>query len=359
MNSVLSESLPPAVRSDLEHRLHESLGFQLERVVELDAPVIHNNRLYRLHSREGRDLLLKLYQQDGRQRLEREFAALTFLTARGFATVPTPYLLDEGHYYAVYSFEPGANRPSAHWTTDDARAAGAFAAELHQFTRDTPSADFPTAFSGTFSYADMLAGLRRRLAIFSRYVASAESLPPPIQSFLSDLDPVAEVERLIAAALRGLSHADIAARVPHEHHRLSTNDFAPHNILIRPAGHAGSRLCVLDHEYFGWDEPAALVAGFLTAEQALDLPPAARQAFLESYRTSGVAPPVTFDRLERVGLLMHLSWCGVHLQLCAPEFIAKKRFASPNLDVTTHLQDQLSKLHRRLAVAQATLGPPA
>jgi hypothetical protein len=71
-----------------------------------------------------------------------------------------------------------------------------------------------------------------------------------------------------------------------------------------------------------------------------------------------VAPPGTFDRLERVALLMHLSWCAVHLQLITPAFIAKKRFASPGLDVDAHLSDQIAKLQRRLAIArQAIAGP--
>lgn len=358
MVAAPAQTLPPSLLTSLEERLVRALDFRLAAVAELEAPVIHNNRLFRLEAHDGRAALLKLYQRDDRRRLEREYDALSFLRARGFTTVPSPHLRDDARYYAVYSFEPGANKPAAQWTERDAAAAGQFAADLHRIAPQTPGADFPPAFSGTFSYAEMLAGLRRRLTIFRGYVASAPSdgtLPPAIRELLDMLDPTAEVERLVTLALRGLSPEEIESRVPREHHRLNTNDFAPHNILIRPQGHPDGYLCVVDHEYFGWDETAALIAGFLTAEQALDLPPSAQRAFLETYRAAGVAPPGTFERLERVGLLMHLAWCGVHMALITPDGIARKRFATPRLDVDAMLTDQIAKLHRRLAIARKSV----
>jgi hypothetical protein len=41
--------------------------------------------------------------------------------------------------------------------------------------------------------------------------------------------------------------------------------------------------------------------------------------------------------------------------LVTPEIIAKKRFATPTLDVSAHVRDQLATLRHRLQVAEQTL----
>jgi hypothetical protein len=91
---------------------------------------------------------------------------------------------------------------------------------------------------------------------------------------------------------------------------------------------------------------------FVTAEQSLDLPQPHRDALLRAYR-DGVGLPVDErTRMERVMALLHVAWCGVHLQLLVPDLIEKKRFACPDLDVAAHLQDQIAKFQRRLAIAR-------
>ena len=353
----LSPALPPSLRG----RLRCDLDFDLAAAPELEPGVLRNNRLYRLAASDGRRLLLKVYLRDGRRRLEREWAALAFLRRRGFASVPEAHLCSVDDYYGVYSFESGANKTAAEWTIEDARAAGSFAAELHSISPDDPDAsgaEFPPAFSATFSYADQIAGIRRRLAVFDDYLASTDvgttgPLPESVRSLLAEINAVAEVERLIAAAVIGLAPADIEARIPPLDHRLNTCDFSPHNILIRPPGHPGGHLCVVDHEYFGWDEPGGLIAGFLTADQALDLSLAASTAFLDSYISAASEEIVsaTLTRLARVSALMHASWSAIHLQLLTPKLIEKKRFGSPTLDVSVHVNEQIAKLRRRLALA--------
>ena len=351
----LSPTLPPTLRE----RLRLALDFELAAAPELEPGVLRNNRLHRLEGSDGRRLLLKVYLRDGRHRLEREWAALTFLRQRGFTSVPDAHLHSLEDYYGVYSFESGANKAAADWTPDDARAAGTFAAQLHRISPDDLDAlraDFPAAFSATFSYAEQIAGTRKRLAIFADYLATEQisALPQPVRALLGHLDPIAEVERLITAAVKWLNPNEIEARIPPLHRRLNTCDFSPHNILIRPPGHPDGHLCVVDHEYFGWDEPGGLIAGFLTADQALDLSPAVAAAFLDSYISA--APEeiaaATLARLPRVSALMHASWCAIHLQLLTPTLIEKKRFGTPTLEVSTHLAVQIAKLHRRLALAR-------
>jgi Ser/Thr protein kinase RdoA (MazF antagonist) len=172
-----------------------------------------------------------------------------------------------------------------------------------------------------------------------------------VRALLDAGDPVAEVERLLCAATRDLTAAQLEARVPPDLWRLSPGDLAPHNVLLQDDG----SVCLLDFEYAGWDEPAALPACFLTAETSLALPAGPQDAFLCAYRDAVALPAACLERLDRVSALLHVSWCAVHLQLVTPESIAKKQFATPTLDVSAHVRDQLAKLHRRLEVARRTL----
>jgi Ser/Thr protein kinase RdoA (MazF antagonist) len=348
--TIRPATLPPALGAELERRLAVELGFRIAGVEELDPGVAHNNRIYRLRADDGRAAALKMYIQDGRRRLEREYDVLSFLRDRGFSGVPVPLLRSDPHYCAVYTFEPGDTRPAAAWTAAHAVATGRLAAELHAIRPGEPGADFPPAFSATFSYAEQMEGARTRLARFSAYVAGGD-VSPEVRALLDACDPVAEVEGLLRVATRDLTAAQFLERTPPDLWRLSPGDFAPHNTLLRDDG----SVCLLDFEYAGWDEPAALPACFLTAETCLAMPAGLRDTVLRAYRDAADLPAACLERLDRVSALLHVSWCAVHLQLVTPEIIAKKQFATPALDVPAHVRDQLAKLQHRLEVARRML----
>jgi hypothetical protein len=339
-------TLPPALGRDVERRLAGEQGFRVAGVEELDPGVPHNNRIFRLRAADGRRAALKVYQQDGRQRLEREYDTLAFLRRHGFGGAPSPLLRLGDHYAAVYTFEAGETRPAAAWTVAHAAHAGADAVEVCRQRPGDPGVDFLPAASATFSFADQVRGIRMRLGRFAAYAASG-AVSPEVRALLCEDDPVVQVERLLRAATSGLAQAQLEERVPPELWRLNPGDPAPHNTLLRDDG----TVCLVDFEYAGWDEPAALPACFLTAETSLALPDPQRAAFLRAYREAVDLPAVVLERLNRVSALMHVSWCAVHLQLVVPEFIAKKQFATPTLDVPAHVRDQIAKLRHRLALA--------
>ena len=344
-----------AFLADLERRLPQALGFRLAGVEEVDPGVLHNNRLFRLRAADGRAAMAKLYLRDGRHRLEREYDTLAFLCRRGLRCVPAPLARSDEYYYAVYSLEPGGHRPASRWTEAQAIAAAAVAVELDRIRPEDADVPLRTAFSSAFSHAEGIGRIRARLRLYSAYLASLpdrRALPAEIRDLRAAMDPVAEVERLIAAVTRGVSQAQLEARVPEHRWRLDVGDYAPHNVLIRPLAHPDGPLCVLDLEYAGWDDPVAMTALFATAEQSLDLPRPHRAALLRAYQDGVDLPADERARMERVMALLHVAWCGVHLQLLVPDLIEKKRFATPDLDTAAHLQDQIAKFRRRLAIAR-------
>jgi len=343
---------------DLEPRLAREIGFRLAGVEPVHPGVIHNNRLFRLQSADGRAAMAKLYLQDGRFRLEREYDALAVLRSHGITSVPSPLARSDEHYYAVYSLEAGENRPAAQWTTAHSTASAHFCIQLDRIRPEDVHVPLRDAFAAAFSLSESVTRTRARLSLFTTYASSlggAADSPPEIAGLLASIDPAAEIERLIAAAMRGVSPDAMDARVPDRRRRLDVGDFAPHNVLIRPTGYPDGTICVLDLEYAGWDDPVAMCALFATADQSLGMPPALLEAMLRVFQDGVDLVAEERERMERVMALMHVAWCAIHLQLLVPELIEKKRFASPDLDVTTHRMDQIATFHRRLAIARAAM----
>lgn len=334
------------------------LGFHLDALKEVDPGVVHNNRLFRLRAADGREAMAKLYLRDRRHRMEREYDTLSFLVRRGLRTFPAPLARSDEHYYAVYSLEAGENRPAARWTKAHAEAAAHVCVELDRIRPDDADVPLRRAFPAGFSHAEGVSAVRRRLGLFAEYVGGSsggEGLPRETRDLCASVEPVAEVERLLAAATRGLSPAQLETRVPEHRWRLDVGDYAPHNVLIRPAGHPAGALCVLDLEYAGWDDAVAMCALFATAAQSLDLPRPHLDALLRVFQDGVGLPPEERARMERVMALMHITWCAIHLQLLVPELIEKKRFASPALDVSCHRREQIAKFHRRMGIARAAV----
>jgi len=351
-------SAPAGFLRNLARRLLGELGFRLAGFEEVDPGVVHNNRLFRLRAADGREAMAKLYLRDGRHRMEREYDTLGFLGRRGLRTFPVPLARSGEHYYAVYSLEAGENRPAAQWTTAQAEAAARVCVELDRIRPEDADIPLRTAFPAGFSHEEGLDRVRGRLGLFAEYaggLSGGEGVPPEVRDLCASADPVAEVEVLLAAFTRGISATQREARVPEQQWRLDVGDYAPHNVLIRPAGHADGPLCVLDLEYAGWDDPVAMCALFATADQSLDLPRPHLDALLRAFQDGVGLLEAERARMERVMTLLHIARCAIHLQLLVPELIEKKRFASPTLAVSAHRRNQIAKFHCRVGIARAAV----
>lgn len=339
---------PPSDEALLEQlavRLAAELDFHLTRVEPIDPGRPHNNRLSHLWSHDGREAVLKVYYRDDRHRLDREYTALAFLNSRAVPEVPAALLRDDHLGCAVYSFEQGASRFGPELTLNNVEAIAGFAAALHHIHPDAPGADFRTGVAATFSLADQVTAIRRRLGWFTDYANSA-TVFAPVRQLCDELDVQVSVERLIDLALRGAPDTDSA--VPREAWSLTVGDFAPHNILVRDDG----SICVLDFEYSGWDDPVISSGDFLASDSCQGLAPDCVEAYVRTFRDRAGLSPEEIARSRHVAALMEIGWTVVHLSLVVPERFAVKQFADPSFDVDAHLAYQLGSFRRRLARAE-------
>jgi len=328
----------------LERRLADELGFRIGRQEPIQPWQAHNNRLLHLWSTDAREVVVKIYFQDQRQRLQREYTGLSFLRAQGIRELPTPLLLDDGYQFAVYSFESGATRTGAALSLRSLERVAGFAAALHWIHPDTPGSEmFPTSVPATFSLADQVRGIRARLDSFASY-ASSDAVESSVASLERETELPGRVELLISDVLQDCEDVPVAR----EAWSFSTGDLAPHNVLVTP----DDDICVVDLEYSGWDDPVIPVADFLSAETSTDLSPDNARAFVKAYAQLAQLSAHEVRRLQRVRALMEVGWVAVHLSLLVPERIAPKRFADPAFDVAKHLSKHAQLASARLVRAE-------
>jgi hypothetical protein len=295
-------------------------------------------------------VLAKLYFRDDRRRLEREFRTLAFLAARGLGGVPRALIRNDELGYGVYSFESGETRAPAELTAGQAARIGRFTAELHRITADDADADSPTAVISAFSLAEQVALIRVRLEEF--LASPGTSAYDAVRAFRSELDVAATVEELIRAATADLSADEMTARLTRGRWRLSNGDFGAHNVLIGRAG----RLCFLDWEYSGWDDPARHVQGFLCHAASVGLSAAAAEAFVATYARAAALSEAELQRHERMRRLYEIEWATIHLSAMTERRVQARRFAGAGFDLDDYLSLAIRQYGARVERARTLLG---
>jgi hypothetical protein len=207
------DPIEPRLIERLTQRLESECGFRLAAIEEIDVGTGHNNRILKLRSSDGRGLVAKLYYNDVRHRLAREFGGLTLLRERGIPGVPEPVLRLHEDRLAVYSLEPGSTPRVQDLTTGDLRQLGKLLGSMARIHPGQPGTEAVLpAVSATFSLADQVSFIRSRMGEFRKH-ATAVPDAPEVRAALALVSP-RQIERFIAQALVGLGRAEIEASVP-------------------------------------------------------------------------------------------------------------------------------------------------
>lgn len=302
-----------------------------------------NNRLYRLEAADGERFALKLYPRqdaDPRDRLGAEYAALAFLARHGMAAVPGAVAVDAARHCALYEWIDGVP-VGAGAGPADVDALAAFLVDLQRLAEAPGAADLNPASAACLAPADGVAQYRGRLARL-REVASGF---PELAAFV-DGRLLPEGEAAVGRALAGLVDAglDAAAPIAVDARALSPSDFGFHNALRRPDG----ALVFLDFEYFGWDDPAKMIAD-VVLHPGMALDPPARRRFLSGVQPFFAGRDPLFNARFRFYLpVCALIWCLILLNEYLPERWWRRNLAGRCADAATARAAQLAKARRML-----------
>lgn len=327
----------------MKERIVPAVETRLNRKVKATEPLRGgmNNQIFRLRMEEDPDLLAKVYYQDDRNRLDREYSALDFFNRNGSTNTPVPYFR-EGQEFAVYSFEESVKRDPESITKEEVDKMIDFVCDMHGFSPSNTPDTFDNAVMPVFSFEQFLGGAKFRINKFLEYMKQ-DNVHGDIRNFNDSYD----IEGLVAHVedrVKKMSGQDYNEPLDTEKRRLSPADFGIHNMLFKPDGD----ICFIDFEYFGWDDPARLISSFYHHDANSRLGQDKREHFVEGYKANSPLPPDVLKRVDTAMLLSSAEWIGTMLWGITPEKIKSREFSDPQFNMQDYLNMQISKLAGRI-----------
>lgn len=270
-----------------------------------------NSRIYRVWG-GGASYALKRYPpvsaQDSRDRLGVETRALRLFARHGVAATPRLIAASPDHGYSLLEWVEGT--PVEAVSTNDVDDAVRFLEQVHALSGTVEAADFPPASGACLSGAEIVRQIDGRL---QRLTAAAQGDAWLARTLAETALPALEQWRAIAAR-RILQHGlDADAELPRAQRSLIPADFGFHNAIRRVNG----QLAYIDFEYFGWDDPAKLVADFLL-HPGTDLAPERRARFRDGCGVFYGHDPLFNQRLQSFLPLYACRWILIMLNIFLP-----------------------------------------
>lgn len=335
---VEAETIRPAASELLEREI-----ITVERI-----GVGRNSRVFRLEDASSNRFALKIYFRDGndsRDRLGTEFSALSFLWNSGMRQVPRPIAADSSRGYAIYELIDGVRVADEGVNPVDLDSAIGLVGSLRELCTRSESQKFGPASEACFSVQAIIGQLGKRRQRLSSAEGTASALNALNDFVVGQFSPA--LDKFVKWSRERLRNAGIdpEKELPNPERTLSPSDFGFHNALRR----ANGQIVFLDFEYFGWDDPAKLIADFLL-HPAMDLSADMKRQFMtqallcfpENLRLAG--------RVEAVYPLFGLKWCLIFLNEFVPSDLQRRRFAQrAELDREQLQMKQLDKAKRMLS----------
>jgi len=298
-----------------------------------------NNRLFRLLSDE-KIIVAKCYYNspsDPRDRLYSEYSFLSYAIHCGLDCIPEPIASDSENKIALYEYIIG-EKPEAGGITDKfIKEATDFICRLNEMRNDSISRNLANASDSGFSIRQHCKIIEKRLDMlvnikpFSGIDANARDFAAVVKG---------KWEKLTAEVFVQLSRLDIDIdeNLQVNERCISPSDFGFHNAIIRPDG----RLCFIDFEYAGWDDPAKMVCDFFCQPQ-IKVDISYFSDFMDTIGRLFQYPEIFKQRSNTLFPLFQIKWCCIMMNVFLPGTVDKINFANPDMDVDKFKSIQLGK----------------
>ncbi len=296
-----------------------------------------NNRGYLLETREGRFFVKQYFRQQGdeRDRLKAEFAFLSYAKKAAPRFVPCSYGQDEENGLALYEYVEGRAFTSADVGKQEIREAAAFFCALNHLAMKQEAMNLPSASEAGFSIQDHINNVSLRIDKLQQALDEKEqeakcfiqALQAHWQILLAKIKQQAEEQGL-----------DLQTPLPLSERCISPSDFGFHNALKMTDG----RVCFLDFEYAGWDDPAKMVGDFFL-QLAIPIPSQYHELFLGEVFIPFPQLASLIQRAKLLQALCRVKWCCIALNVYIPVHLARRQFANPGLNTVELKQNQLKK----------------
>jgi len=306
-----------------------------------------NSQVYDVAVDGAQHFALKVYfrhPSDKRDRLATEYGSFSYLWENGFREIPQPLAADAELGWAVYQFIEGDKFSAGQANEAELLEAVDFLGRLRELSREPESRKLGTASEATFSVAAMLKNLNHRLDRLRAIPEETDSYQALCNFLTVDFAPL--MNRVTSWSESRLAEAGMSFQqeLNWEQRTLSPSDFGFHNALRQRDG----RVIFLDFEYFGWDDPAKMIADFLL-HPAMNLTPELKRKFVTGVLGRFSDWPNLSERVESVYPLFGLKWCLIMLNEFLPNELLRRQFAaSASADRSAVQKQQLDKARQML-----------
>ena len=246
--------------------------------------------------------ILKIYSDDEEHdRLFSEFDGFNACHQVGITQVPEPIGKDRCLSIGVFEYIKGSSTVE-NVTTNDLSQALNFLSSLNECRNEVQFKHFPNASAACLSGAAVNEQIEVRLRSF----AEARTEYPVLEEYLQR-EFIAQYRRYAALAeQRWVCAHGFNDALPDVERTLSPSDFGFHNVVRRP----NKEIIFIDFEYFGWDDPAKLVADFLL-HPGMKLSKEIQEKWVEG--AVSIYGPLIIQRLVSLCPLFGLCWCLILL----------------------------------------------
>lgn len=297
-----------------------------------------NGAVYKIDDEEKKSYKLKLYPVDSsHDRLGSEFGSLQVLTASGIDSIPKPFVQDRDLGVGIYEWIEG--RLVVDPNAKDLKQFSQFLSRLHAIRHRDECASLLPASASCLSGLEVEIQLRNRIS----FLENSRQKNGNLDLFLeTNFKPI--LEKLINFSRRNWnSEIGYESLLPRELQTLSPSDFGFHNSIKKP----DDSIVFIDFEYFGWDDPAKLIADFIL-HPGMNL-----SSDMASYWLEESAKIYGLDVIRRYTVLKPLYgliWCLILLNDFREEIWTRRVLADQSRESSkqTRLESQLHKAKQLL-----------
>lgn len=277
------------------------LGYKIQSARKM--PKGFNSIIYKITDKNNNAFIAKKYiryPNDTYRRLETEYRAFDFLWRHGIRSIPEPIIKSTSDDIGIYRFIEGKRYPKGSYATIDVLRIIRFWRRIHELSKQPSARELDRAKEACLSIAGGLSEVNKRLnELRSRVSFVGTELSSLYQLVRERIKNIAEEANL-----------DPKKILPRRYQTLSPSDFGFHNSLRTHSG----KLVFIDFEYFGWDDPAKMVADFFLHPK-MNFPISMR-AFFFNHISKEIPQDKTFSkRVAIMYLLQSVRWCLIMLNV--------------------------------------------
>jgi hypothetical protein len=301
-----------------------------------------NNRVFIIHA-NGKRLIAKWYfthPSDIRDRLRAEYVFLEYAHDLGLSCVPKPLACLPDERMALYEYIDGGKYQPGGVTRHHIGEAVDFFLSLNGPERFRMKGFLPDASEACFSITSQISIIRNRIARLLD-ITPATPVDEAAMQFVERLRRTFESKAADIVRMAEHLNIDVDADLADELRCISPSDFGFHNALLRPSG----KVCFLDFEYAGWDDPAKMACDFF-CQPAVPVGKNHFNDFLKQVMEFSNDPSSLIARAQLLLPVFGTKWCCIMLNEFLPESAQRRRFADPDIDPDDRKNVQLRKAKR-------------